>query len=547
MLQIHGILEKIESELFKQFRNFKIIQIFLGNFESFLHTGTQWMNSLNNNLSVDVTSDTEFRMNVNRIITLHLVDSSSLLSRAYTFPDKDFCLFKNFPHSQLVAPVIYLGDLGLECTCPLIWLHKYWYRYHKEEENSEYNDYERVNFDYPVEIRKLESKEICLKEKNFTLLYQTCNFTDLSRKCLEKSVSSGAKLSLQGEMALMFLFKWLQYVIEIFVRPILCFFGIVTNVLTLKIIRNKTQTKHFKFPMYMHIQFNALFNIFFCIIYSFSLMNICIFPKSSFCSSVLKNESNQSMKIYLIYFLGNTFRLCCNFSYFSFSSSRCIAAVTSSESKWKKWNEKLNIKLYYSIIFLVSLSFSVFKIFENKVNETYSNFDQNFPSNLYDVGYCHYSEVYVNNCTLFYSFNLVNNVLNNVLFLFLSTIIDVLMIRYSNKIIKEKRAINSPHLNEAIQLKTKLNKMIITNGTLFFISHIPEFVVTLLLIIFKTPLFEFCFRYFSCFELVEMAQAFHFISIVFQFFIFYKFDGNFLNSFRDILQRLFCKTAPTTQ
>jgi hypothetical protein len=95
MLQIHGILKKIESELFKQFRNFKIIQIFLGNFESFLHTGTQWMNSLNNNLSVDVTSDTEFRMNANRIITLQLVDSSSLLSRAYTFPDKDFCLFKN--------------------------------------------------------------------------------------------------------------------------------------------------------------------------------------------------------------------------------------------------------------------------------------------------------------------------------------------------------------------------------------------------------------------------------------------------------------------
>ena len=37
-------------------------------------------------------------------------------------------------------------------------------------------------------------------------------------------------------------------------------------------------------------------------------------------------------------------------------------------------------------------------------------------------------------------------------------------IRFSNKIIKEKRALNCPHLKEAIKFKAKLNKMIITNG-----------------------------------------------------------------------------------
>jgi hypothetical protein len=108
------------------------------------------------------------------------------------------------------------------------------------------------------------------------------------------------------------------------------------------------------------------------------------------------------------------------------------------------------------------------------------------------------------------------------------------MIRFSSEIIAEKRALNCPNLKEAIEFKTRLNKMIITNAGLFFISHIPEFVVTLLLIIFKNTLLEFCSSSFSCFELIEMAQTFHFIFIGFQFFIFLRFDGNFLNSFRDI-------------
>ena len=188
------------------------------------------------------------------------------------------------------------------------------------------------------------------------------------------------------------------------------------------------------------------------------------------------------------------------------------------------------------IIFLLSLSFSIFKVFENEINEIYSNFDKNFPFNAYDVRYCNLDGDVkgMQNCKLFWTLNLINNFLNNIFFLILSIIIDILMIRYSNKIIIEKRALNCPHLIEALKFKANLNKMIITNETLFLISHFPEFIVTLLLIIFNKTLSDFCFNYFSCFELIEMAQTFHFISIFLQFFIFLKFDRNFLQSCRDL-------------
>jgi hypothetical protein len=153
------------------------------------------------------------------------------------------------------------------------------------------------------------------------------------------------------------------------------------------------------------------------------------------------------------------------------------------------------------------------------------------------VRYCGFKES--RTCKLFWSLNLVNNFLNNILFLFLSLVIDVLMIRFSNKIILEKRALNCPHLKEAIDFKAKLNKMINTNASLFFISHIPEFVVTLLLIVYKHYIFDFCFSDFSCNELIEMAQTFHFISIGFQFFIFLGFDRNFYRSLRNLLEGCF--------
>ncbi len=189
--------------------------------------------------------------------------------------------------------------------------------------------------------------------------------------------------------------------------------------------------------------------------------------------------------------------------------------------------------MFYCIMFVLSLSFSIFRLFENGVNEIYSNFDRSFPYNAYDLRYCNLKVP--KNCSLFWILNLVNNFFNNVMFLMLSVIIDVLMIRFSNRIIKEKRALNCPHLKEAIKFKAKLNKMIITNGMLFFVSHIPEFVVTLLVIIFQKLLAEFSFTGFSFSELIEIAQTFHFISIQFQFFIFLKFDRNFFNSCRDLI------------
>ena len=118
--------------------------------------------------------------------------------------------------------------------------------------------------------------------------------------------------------------------------------------------------------------------------------------------------------------------------------------------------------------------------------------------------------------------------------MFISVFIDICMIRYSNKVIKEKMSIKCPHIADAIQYKNKLNKMIITNGTLFFFSHIPEFAVTLVVSFLKTPDFvKFCSIAFDFYRLTNISFHIVWISI----FILFTFDHNFKKSFRDSIMK----------
>ena len=140
---------------------------------------------------------------------------------------------------------------------------------------------------------------------------------------------------------------------------------------------------------------------------------------------------------------------------------------------------------------------------------------------------------------------MINNVLNNVLFLFVSVMIDISMIRFLNKDFEHKKELfhDQKHLDEALEHKNKIRKLIITNGILFFISHMPEFVATLLLIIFRKELKFFCFFYFSCTEMNEIIEVFGFIGASVNFFVYKHFDHNFIESYKEIKEKLFKRAA----
>jgi hypothetical protein len=151
-----------------------------------------------------------------------------------------------------------------------------------------------------------------LETNNFTLEIDKCNFEASLTNCeLSKLITSGMEVGFFDEKNLVFNFKWLKYIVEVFVQPILCLFGIFTNLLTIKVIRNRSTfilRKNLNKVMYKHQLACSICNVCLCSIKILSLMNICIFPRTSFCSSINEETATQYFKIYVVNFLGKLFQ-----------------------------------------------------------------------------------------------------------------------------------------------------------------------------------------------------------------------------------------------
>ena len=83
--------------------------------------------------------------------------------------------------------------------------------------------------------------------------------------------------------------------------------------------------------------------------------------------------------------------------------------------------------------------------------------------------------------------------------------------------------------------------MIISNGLLFFFSHIFEFIVTVLLLVYRKQLGDFCYYLFRCNEYIDLSQTFNYISISLQFFVFKRFDKNFATILNSIASKIISK------
>ena len=87
--------------------------------------------------------------------------------------------------------------------------------------------------------------------------------------------------------------------------------------------------------------------------------------------------------------------------------------------------------------------------------------------------------------------------------------------------------------------------MLLVNGCIYVLSHVPEFLASLLLIVFAKEMSIYCAHRFSCDLVNEEAASFSLISIVCQFYVFKVFDKNFKQSFSDLKTRFLGLFSPT--
>jgi hypothetical protein len=528
-LELSGSPYRIKETLFELFTQLEYVICYMESMRKFLHEGITWINSLN----VNVNNNDTFELRPNstdRLVILVLKELNlNRWTQVYTYPDEDLCLYETFPNKQLIIPSIHIAYEHLTCSCTLIWL----------IQNQRIFQKYKTSQIYEIYFKNLSVHEQCMNN-NYLEKFEACQFTEKFNTCLNKPLPKlGFELS---AIDILFVYEWVRMIIQVYLKTFLTLFGLLTNVLVLLVLKNKAFAKNFNNIMYKHIGFNSMFNFGFCLIQSFSLINLCIFPKSSFCSNIYKTSEAQYVKIVLILFLGNSLRLCCNFSFILFSVSRFCISVSTKSKLFLKF-KSLHLKSFYLIMFVMCSLWSMFKLFEFRPNETFSSFETSFPYNRYDLRYCQKANDYYKflapGCKIFPILNVINNVFNNIIFFFISIFIDICMIRFVNRNYKHKKEMNldAKHIEEALGQKKKIRKLVITNGILYFFSHILEFVLTILVIVFEDDLKTFCFTSFSCADILELFETFGFISMCLQFFVFNHFDHNFIESGKNLFEK----------
>ena len=475
-----------------------------------------------------------------------------ILGNNYDYPEQDFCLFQHFPHKKLVYPLVDPG-LKINCSCTILWLVKYTSLYFPYiNSTNEYQSYigpADDSYDYVY-----VSLAYCLFMPNIEQMYQKCEFDKLKMKCNKSEFNSnetniGKKFQFNNDYDLVYLIKFFEYVLLVILNPIFAFLGIITNLMVVYVIymmkysknslkNNKNRPKE---SMFDHIMIHSVFNAVYCIIMMLKLVNECLYiTPSLFCSSVLIMESSQYFKIIFIEFFGNIIKICCNVSYTAVTLSRLILMHNKRDGCFK-YLKKFKIIYYLLILFVVSSVLSIFKLYQYKVDGLGFRLVGNaeFPSEIRNLIYCVELEYRFSECKIFNGIKMFNNVINNILFFLLTIILDIILLNGITDIIRHKmKVLENIKLEEEEKKKKKLSIMVLVNGVIYLISHLPEFLTMSLLIVYNDSLVTFCLNKMRCDKLNEMAQFFNYISILSQFSINKNFNRLFNETYQEILHKI---------
>ena len=134
---------------------------------------------------------------------------------------------------------------------------------------------------------------------------------------------------------------------------------------------------------------------------------------------------------------------------------------------------------------------------------------------------------------------IVNNSFNDIILFIFNIALDLLMLKYFNQVIDHKISLRNPSADntDLLNKKKKVNRLVIVNGILFFISHMPEFIISILLLSFRDKITHFCTHQIPCDLVNDEAEFFNLISIMCTFYLLLIFDRNFEESFYSKLKQ----------
>lgn len=170
-------LTRIDRGALAPLKYLRQVNLWLDNLKSFIRSSdNQWLVDLNHDQDeVDVNSELVHQRGkylFHKQIFLELRDES--LTDYYDYPEEDFCLFKLFPHSKLVFPVVQTASSlpPLNCSCTLAWL---------------------LQFHRFTILRDIKTRSVmnCFTPgTNFSDIVRRCDFDNRLKTCFSNSTDS---------------------------------------------------------------------------------------------------------------------------------------------------------------------------------------------------------------------------------------------------------------------------------------------------------------------------------------------------------------------
>jgi hypothetical protein len=318
----------------------------------------------------------------------------------YTYPDRDFCIFAQFPLKKRIQ--LSLDNAGSNCTITYTWL----CTHGQMSLNPCYN--RTINKD------KLDS------------MIKLCQLK------INETGGSGVYPSYpdfyQTRLISMLFLELVPFVF----MPCACLIGLFLNWKIIQTI-DKNKNKELKEDFYKYMSANAKFNCVYCLSYVFYPMTSCNWTlSSSFCSSVFTTKFVQYFKIVMISYVGEVVKMCANIAYLMMTLNRYLL-VGKEHSSWLITVAKLEFKWVILGILLFSSLINIGHGWEYVVVE---DMDSLISPNIYYIAlngfsYSNYPEA--NQELPYFVYSIVYFAINFGAFFILNTGIEIQIVRRMQK------------------------------------------------------------------------------------------------------------------
>nr|QVK45828.1 G protein-coupled receptor [Proales similis] len=355
-LLIDGQIETIQKELFNNFRKLRVATFRRNNLAELFHRNTQWMESFNRSRAFTNFSIALYEEQPDLFLFLVFFEGiletwdALKLNNVYLYPDEDFCLFRSLFQSPLILPVIIIQPQQQQqnCSCTAYFLTQF-----SSQIPIDPSDLPDVPdwFHWPsLQPLYCDSEQMAV----------ACKFEKMANNCFISQVDDDHFLLLTYTDQRVKL-KFAEYIATVYVLPTSCLLGIVTNILTLSIMRNK---EVFKDQTRRFMTISCIFNLSLSCLLLFETLILCIDEPSIYCSTARSSAWTQYLKIIGLNFGRNLLKFCNEVSLLGVSLVRYRLASGRRLNRFFTWLLKLKLKNFICALGLLGTLLSLVKIFQ---------------------------------------------------------------------------------------------------------------------------------------------------------------------------------------